>query len=227
MAYTFSDQQSKLSSLLGDSNTGTDDQFPLATRKKEINRGEMAFCRETKLVHEKATGTIASNQLAWPSDMLEPYAFLVDGKLMTKDNEVSVKDYERWSSYSGSKPLMYVTEESGTRYFKFFSTATGLAYILHYVKKPGTELSADADVSILPEEFREASVYYAASELMRQIGKNELAELYLNRYKEFVREAQMRVEEMYMDKNYANPDVNAVGGNTTDVQGGGFDYSFM
>ena len=226
MSYTFLNQQSKLSSLLGDSNTSTDDQFPSASRLKELNRGEMDFCRRTKLIHEKVTGTVAASQLAWPSDMLEPYVLIVDSKVITKDREISAKDYERWATYNGSTVMYYISEESGTRYFKFLGSSTGLTYILFYIKKPSTELSSDSDTSILPEELREASVYYAASELMRQIGKNEIANTYWQKYMDLVREGIDKADEMYMDKQYANPDVNAVGPNTTDVQGGGFDYSW-
>lgn len=224
MSYAFSDQQSKLSSLLGDSNTGTDDMFPLATRKKEINRGEMRFCTDSKLVREKTSGTISSAQIAWPSDCLEPYLLIVAGKVLTNDREVSVKDYERFVNYGGSPPFYYITEESGVRYFKFFGTSTGSAYIFYYFKKPSTELSSDSDTSILPEEYREASVYYAASQLMQQVGKNEISDRYLAIYQGLVKEAQAYAERFYMDKNYAIPDLNHIDNNTTDVQGGGFDY---
>lgn len=224
MSYIFSDQQSKLSSLLGDSNTGTDDMFPIAQRKKEINRGEMRFCADTKLVRERATGTISSAQIAWPSDCLEPYLLIVNNSVITGDREVSIKDYERYYNYGGTPPFYYITEESGVRYFKFFGTSTGLAYILYYFKKPSTELSSDSDTSILPEEYREASVYYAASQLMSQIGKNEIADRYLQIYLGLVKEASAYAERFYVDKNYAVPDFNHIDNNTTDVQGGGFDY---
>lgn len=224
MSYTFLDQQSKLSTLLGDSNTGTDDAFPLAVRKKEINRGELHFARNTKLLREKATGTVSGNQITVPSDWLETVTLIVGSYVLTKKNEIPIQDYERWSSYGGTVPIYYFSEESGTRYIKFLGTATGSTYSWYYVKRPTTELSSDSDVSLFPEEFREASVYYAAGELLQQQGKNEISDRYLTKYAGMVRDGRDYAEETYMTQTYANPDINVIGNNTTDYQGGGFDF---
>lgn len=224
MSFAFSDQQSLLSSLLGDSNTGTDDQFPLAQRKKAINRGEWCFAKDTKFSREKASGTISGTSISVPADFLEIYCLIVNDLVLTNEREVSVKDYERWVNYGGSVPLYYFSEESGTRYIKFFGSTNGLSYILYYIRKPTTELSSDSDTSIFPEEYREASVYYAAYSLLQQIGKNEISDRYLAVYQKYVRDAKDYAERLYVDKNYANPDTNSVGGFTNDVQGVGYDF---
>lgn len=222
MSYTFLNQQEKLSVLLGDSNTGTDDAFPLALRKKEINRGELHYARNTKLLREKATGTISGNSISIPSDWLETITLIVGSYVLTKKDEISIQDYERWSSYGGSRPVYFMSEESGTRYFKFLGTGTGSTYSLYYIKRPTTELSSDSDVSLFPEEFREASVYYAAGELLQQQGKNDISDRYLNKYAGMVRDGRDYAEETYVTQSYANPDVNMIGNSETDMQGGGF-----
>lgn len=224
MSFTFLNQQELLSSLLGDSNTGTDDQFPLAQRKKAINRGEWCFAKDTKFLREKASGTVSSSQITIPSDFLEVYCLIVNNLVLTNDREVSIKEYERWYNYSGNVPLYYFSEESSVRYLKFLGTTTSATYSLYYIKKPTTELSSDSDVSLFPEEFREASVYYAAYQLMMQMGKSQLSDRYYQIYQKYVRDAQDYAERLYVDKNYANPDTNSVGGFTNDVQGVGYDF---
>lgn len=225
MSYTFLDQQTKLSQLLGDSNTGTDDQFPLTIRKKELNRGELQYAKDTKIIHEKATGVVASAQIALPSDFLEIYTLVVNNYVITRDREISVKDWERWYNYSGNIAVYYISEESGVRYIKFLGSVNGLAYTLYYIKRPVTELSGDTEVSLFPEEFREAPVFYAASQLFQQLGKTQLADRYLSVYLKLVRDGQAYVENLYLDKMYAVPDTNMIGGFTNDIQGQGFDYS--
>lgn len=224
MSFTFLEQQDFLSSLLGDSNTGTDDQFPLAQRKKAINRGEWCFSKDTKFLREKSTGTVSGSSVTVPADFLEIYCLIVNGLVLTNEREISIKDYERWSNYSGSVPLYYFSEEGSVRYIKFLGSPNGTTYSLYYIKKPTTELSSDSDVSLFPEEFREASVYYAAYQLMMQIGKSQLSDRYFQIYQKYVRDAQDYAERLYVDKNYANPDVNSVGGFTNDVQGVGYDF---
>lgn len=226
MSFAFSDQQTLLSTLLGDSNTGTDDQFPLTIRKKYINRGEWCFSKDTKFARELSSGTISGSSITVPSDFLEIYCLIVNSLVLTNDREVSVKDYERWVNYSGSVPLYYFSEESSTRYIKFFGSVSGLSYSLYYIKKPSTELSSDSDTSIFPEEYREASVYYAAATLLQQIGKNEIADRYLAVYQKYVNDAKNYAERLYVDKNYANPDTNSVGGFNNDVQGVGYDFGY-
>jgi len=223
MSYTFLDAQTQLSVLLQDSNTGTDDAWPLAIRKKQLNRGEMQFAKDSKLLRNKATGTLdGTKKLALPSDFLETTVLIVNNYVVNSSREIAIQDYDRHKDYAGSFPLYYMTMESGTRYFVFLGAVDGLAYILHYIAKPSTELSGDSDVSIIPEEFREAPVYYAAGQLMQQIGKSEYADRYLGIYTRLVRDGQAQAETMYMTKQYANPDTNAIDAGVTDIQG--FDY---
>jgi hypothetical protein len=226
MSFLFLDAQNKLSVLLQDSNTGTDDAWPLTIRKKELNRGELQFAKDTKCVRNKqtqATTAIASNKLALPTDFLELTALIVNNYVLNTDREIAVQDYDRYKDYGGSYPLYYMSEESGTRYFNFIGVADGVDYTMHYVKKPSTELSGDSDTSILPEEYREAPVYYAAGQLLQQVGKSEYADRYLAIYTKLVRDAQDYSEKMYRSRQYASPDVDAVDGGTTDCQGGGYD----
>ena len=222
MTYAFSDAQAKLSVLLQDSNTGSDDAWPLAIRKKELNRGELQFCKDTKCVRNKqtqSTTAIASQQLAVPSDFLELVCFILDGKVISNDREISVQDYEQYKDYGGSSPYYYMTEESGTRYFNFIGVADGVDYEMHYVRKPSTELDLDANTSILPEEYREAPVYYAAGQLLQQVGKSEYADRYLSIYTRLVSDAQKYAENLYVSRKYANPDYQSI-----DVEGNGFDF---
>ncbi len=224
MSYLFSDMQSKLSGLLGDSNTAVSDMFPLANRKKEINRGEMQFAKDTYLAKEYATGTISSAQIAMPSDWLETFVLIVNNYIITNDREVSIKDYDRYYNYTGNPPYYYYWEFSGIRYIKFFGASTGQTYKLYYFKKPSIELSSDSDVSIFSEEFREAPAYYAAAELLQQVGKQQTSDKYRQIYMNFVREAQKKSERTFIDKQYPVPDVNMVGGSSTDVEGGGYNF---
>lgn len=228
MSYTFLDMQGKLSNLLGDPNTSTNDQWPLADRKKELNRGEMRFCLETKLVREYVSSTIASMAIDFPTDMLEIVAlYIVSGTQqwhITNDREIAVTDIERYAAYGGDTPYYYIYEDDGTRKIAFLgSTANnGRTYKLHYAKKPSTEMSLDAAVSILPEEFREAPVYYAAAQLLRQIGKTDLAKEYMDEYFGYVQRAQTRLENQNLAYEYPRPDLNIVDPSLTDVQGGGW-----
>jgi hypothetical protein len=225
MAYTFSDQQAKLSVLLQDSNTSADDAWPLAIRKKELNRGEVQFAKDTKYYRNKATGTLdVTNKLAVPADWLETTCLIVNDYVLNRDREIAVQDYDRYKNYGGSYPIYYMTQESGTRYFVFLGAVTGVAYVLHYIARPTTELSDGTDTSVFPEEFREASVYYAAGQLLQQVGKSGYADRYLAIYTRLVRDAQAEAEKMYMTKQYANPDVNMVDAGQTDMQGYGFDF---
>lgn len=228
MSYSFSDAQSKLSVLLQDSNTGSDDAWPLAIRKKELNRGELQFAKDTKIYRNKSTGTLdATNKLSVPSDWLETTCLIVNGYVLNRDREIAIQDYDRYKDYNGTYPLFYMTQESGTRYFVFLGSVTGVTYTLHYIAKPSTELSGDSDTSVFPEEFREASVYYAAAQLLQQVGKSEYADRYLAIYTRLVRDGQSQAEQMYMTRQTANPDTNYISAGDSDIQGQGYDYGNM
>lgn len=222
MSYLFSDQQSKLSVLLSDSNTGTDDAFPLAIRKKELNRGELQFAKDSKCLVEYATGTISSNQIAIPSNWIETFALVVNEQIVSKDREISIMDYERYSTYAGSPPYYYYWVFSGTKYIKFFGDVNGQSYKLYYFKKPTTELSGDSDESLLDEEYREAPVFYAAAELLQQQAKNSISDKYRTIYQKLVRDAQKSTEDRIRTQHYPSPDFNIIGSSDNDIQGQGY-----
>lgn len=225
MSFTFLDQQNKLSVLLGDSNSGTDDAFPQAIRFSELNRGELQFCKDSKLIRNKASGTLTStNKLAIPADFLEVVALIVNNYVLNKDREISIADYDRFYQTASTYPVYYISQESGVRYFNFLGTVDGVAYTLHYIAKPTATLSGNTDESVIPDEFREASPYFAASQLLQQIGKSAQSDRYLAIYAKLVRDAQMQAESLYMTKQYANPDCNLVDAGTTDQQGVGYDF---
>lgn len=222
MAYTFLNIQNKLSTLLADSNVGTDDAFPTATRLKELNRGEMAFCKDSKSVMEYATGTISGTSLAIPSDWLETHILVINNQRLDPSREISIQDYDKYYNYGGTPPYYYYWEASGVRYIYFFGSVNGQTYKWWYFKKPTTDLSGDSDTSIVRDEYREALAYYAASELLQQQGKHAISDKYRALYMNIVNEARAQVERLYTQLNYPNPDLNFVGGSTVDIQGGGY-----
>lgn len=227
MSYTFQDQQTKLSQLLGDSNTSTEDAWPLAVRKKAINRGELQFANDSELLRGYDSSTVSSLQIDVPSDWLKTFVlFIINGnkyQKITSDREISVKDLERYGDYGGDIPFYYVWQFSNTRRIKLLGSSgiNGRTYQLFYIVKPTTELDDDSDESLFPEEFREASVYHAASELIRQIGKIDMAAEFKTQYLEYVGRAQKRAVEMYMDYDLPRPDFNIADTTIQDIQGGG------
>lgn len=222
MSFDFSDQQDLLSVLLGDSNTGSDDAFPLAIRKKMINRGELHFAKDSKSLLNYATSTVSSGEITVPSDWLETFTLIVNNYTVKNDREVSISDYERYNGYSGQPPFYYYWQFSGTRKIKFFGDVNGQTYYIYYFAKPTTELSSDSDTSWAPEEYREASVYWAAFELLQQQGKNQIADRYFQKYTAFVQSAKSQIENQYITKIYATPDLNIIGPSNTDIQGHGW-----
>lgn len=222
MAYTFLNIQSKLSTLLADSNVGTDDAFPTATRLKELNRAEMAFCKDSMSVLEYATGTISGTSIAIPSDWLETHIMIIANQRLDASREISIQDYERYYNYAGAPPYYYYWEASGTRSIYFFGSVNGQTYKWYYFKKPTTDLSGDSDTSIVRDEYREALAYKAASELLQQQGKHAISDKYRAIYQQYVEDAKRQVEKLYTSQIYPNPDVNLIGGSITDIQGGGY-----
>lgn len=221
MSFTFLDSQNFLSQLLGDSNTSGDDQWPSAQRLSELNNAEIQFARDAKNLREYATGAIVSSQIAVPSDWLRTYLLIVDDKVLNANREISIADWERYVSYSGTPPYYYFWEFSGTRYIKLIGSGT--TYKLYYFKKPVTALVNNTDVSLQPEEYRKGPVYFAAAELLIQIGKHQEAEIMMQHYAEYVNRANVDVGETYIDKKYASPDFGDVDINTTaDRQGIGY-----
>jgi hypothetical protein len=222
MAYTFLDQQNFLSSLVGDPNTTTDDQWPLAQRKTELNNGELQFARDAKNLREYSTATISGSQIAMPSDWLGTYVLIIDDKTITNDREIAIQDWERYYNYTGTPPYYYYWEFSGTRYIKIIGSGT--TYKLYYWKRPTTALSGDSDVSLHPEEYRKAPVYFAAAELLKQIGKHQEASLMSQYYQEYVIRANTDISKSFISKEYARPDLGDTSTSSTDVQGGGVQW---
>jgi len=209
MAYTFLQQQNKLSSLLGDSGTSSDDMFPLADRKLEINRGEIHFARDAKIKKNYATGVIASKELDVPSDWISTFVLTIDNKVITNDREITLVDWERYFDWGGEQPYYYFWEFSGTKKLKFLASnaVNGKTYQLFYFIKPSVALDSDSDESIFPDEYREASVYYAASELLRQVGLSVKADEMLALYAIYVQNAGEDARKEIINKEYARPDM--------------------
>lgn len=220
MSYTFLDQQNKLSSLLGDSNSTTDDQFPSATRYKEINRGEWQLAADAKDLVAYTTSTVSGSSITLPTDYVDLHMLIVNGIVLTNDFEISIEDYERYNATGGDTVYYYWTDASGNELLNLLGTsASGQTYKLYYFKKPTTELSATTDTSLHREEFREGSVYYAASELMLQIGKAQQSLEFRTRYEAIVQKADFWARARYIKKNYARPDLGPDIISSTDIQG--------
>lgn len=220
MSYTFLDQQNFLSQLLGDSNTSSSDMWPTAQRLTELNNGELQFARDAKNLREYATGTVSGSQVAMPSDWLGTYVMIIDNVVVSNAFEIALQDWERYYNYTGTPPYYYYWEFSGTRYIKFLGSAT--TYKFYYWKRPTTVLVNDTDVSLHPEEYRKASVYFAASELLKQIGKHQEAEIMANHYVEYIQRASIDIGKSFIEKQYAQPDLLGFDFPQTDVQGQGW-----
>lgn len=220
MSWTFLDSQNFLSQLLGDSNTSSEDMWPSTQRITELNNGELQFARDAKNLREYASGSVSSSQIAVPSDWLGTYALIIDGLYqLTGKGEISINQLDRYSSYSGIPPLYYFWEYSGTRYIKILGTAS--TYALYYWKRPTTVLVNNTDVSIHPEEYRKAPVYFACSELLKQIGKHQEAEIMFGHYTEYIQRAGIDIGKSFIEANYATPDLSGDVPPQSDVQGGG------
>lgn len=227
MAFNFLDQQNKLSELLGDPNTTSSDMFPIAQRLKELNRGEMQFAVDAKDLHEYATGLVASNQVAVPSDYISMFVLIivttVSQVVINANDEISLKDWERYYLYQSNRPKFYVWDFSGVKQINLLGmTQNGQTYKLYYFKKPTTELAANTDISLHREEFREASAFYAASQLMQQIGKYTQATQMREQYQMFVDRAYETQSREYIDADRSVPDFGVNPSVLTDVEGRGY-----
>jgi len=230
MSYTFGDQLDFLSSLLGDSNTDSSSQWPLAQRKTEINHAEKQFARDTKCLLERTTGTVSSMEISLPSGWLETYALYVTiGSVkyrIDNDREVSAKDLERWNDYAGAMPYYYYWSFDGTRKIKLLGASgsiNGASYELFYFEQPTTALDLTTDTSILQEEYRQAPVYKAASNLLLQIGQYTRSSVLLQMYDRLVQQARAEVRSQYLDYDMPRPDFNLIDPAATDRQGQGWD----
>ena len=222
---TFLEQQSLLSELLGDSNTSSDDAFPLARRLAALNRGDIHFCKDSKCVREYATDVIADSQLAVPSVWLETFCLIIDDDVIDDWRQIDLHQWERYENNGCDEPFYYMWEISGVKYMKFLagSGVNGKTYKLFYFRKQTTALSADANESIIPDEYREGPALWAAYWLLQQIGKTELAAMCKGQYDELVAQAKVEVEKQYLKENRPTPDLGDVGTTGGYAQGdGGF-----
>ena len=223
MAYTFLEAQNKLSSLLGDPNTGSDNQFPLADRKVELNNAEIDFAERSKNLLEYATSTVSGMEIDYPSDMIEIVALYVSDVLITNDREVSIADLGRLSSFSGSIPYYYTWQESGTWKIKLLgnsSSINGDTYKLYYVKRPTTDLVDDTDTSEHQEQYRPAIPFKAAAELFLQIGQYSRASQLSGAYDMYVKRATREAEKRAITYFLPDIDINYFPASETDRVGG-------
>jgi hypothetical protein len=185
----------------------------------------LQFARDSQALLENATGTVASKEISLPSGWVDTHALFVtiggSKRMITRRREISVKDLERYSDYAGDIPYYYYWEFSGTKKIKFVgSTAmNGAAYDLYYFEAPTTALADTTDVSILPEEFRQAPVYKAASNLVLQIGMYQRAQTLLALYERAVQQAKAQAQMRYVNVETPAPDLNVMDSTPTDVQG--------
>jgi hypothetical protein len=205
----FAEQQALLSELLGDPNTSSDDQWPLARRKAALNRGDIHFCKDSHCVREYATGAIAAYELAVPSGWLETFCLIINNVVIDNVREIDLHEWEVYEVNGSDDPFYYIWEESGVRKMKFLSGSgvNGQTYKLYYFRKQTTALSADADESIIPDEYREGPVYHAASWLLNQAGLTDLADRYKAEYDRLVIEATVKTEKEYKKENRPFPDM--------------------
>lgn len=228
MAYTFEDQLNFLSTLLGDSNTDTDSQWPLTQRKTELNHAEKQFAKDSRYLVENVTGTASSKLITVPTDWLETFVLYVTVSgvkyKVTSKREISPKSLEEGNLYNGDYPYYYFWTFSGVRKIVLVgsSALSSAAYELFYFRQPTTALDLTTDVSVFPEEYRKASVYKAASELLPQIGQYSRADWCLGRYQGLVAEAKAISERLYKDTDEPTPDILGIGSDdVTDRQGNG------
>ncbi len=225
MNMTFLDQQNMLSRLLGDSNTSTDDMWPLADRKFELNRGEIELAREGKALLGYTTGTVSSQTISLPSDWLEIYALTVTegGADKNIDNkfEISIKEIDLYDG-TGDDFYYYWVDSSGTRQLSFVSSnSDNKTYKMWYFRRPTTVLDGDSDVSVHLDEYRKASVYYAASELLEQVGRTDMANRYLSKFLDISTKYRIETEKDYVNKQLAVPDIVDDYPYDADIQGRG------
>ena len=108
---------------------------------------------------------------------------------------------------------------------KLLGTVDGLTYYLWYFKKPTTELDEDDDTILIPDRYCEAPVYYAAAELLDEIGKTELSDRYWARYNSYVDKAIIEFERHHLTKEKPVPDLGDIENRSeVDRQGKGYQY---
>ncbi len=171
---------------------------------------------------EYTTDVVADLQIEIPSDYLKLFCLIIDNKNIDGKREIPLHDWERYYSNGSVEPYFYIWEFSGTKYMKFLagSGLDGKTYKIFYFKKATTALDGDADESIIPDEYREASAYWAAHRLLKSIGMNTRAAECRAEYDRLVAEAIIQFETEYIKKTGPEPDIGPDAPSTTDKQGG-------
>lgn len=211
ITYTFLEMQDKLSSLLGDENTGTGNQFPLAQRQKELNDAEIQFAIDAKDLPEYTTNTVSGMEISVPSDWIKTHILLVNSELITSDREIALSDLGRFKNWQGDDPFYYFWKFSDTWKIKFLGNSgniNGKTYELFYFKRPSTLLENDSDTSVHDLEFRPAIVYKAAAELLLQVGQTQKAGVYMQVYRDYVSDASSRFNDNVLTYERPKPDLN-------------------
>ncbi len=218
----FSEQQDLLSDLLGDPNSSSDDAFPLARRKTALNRAEVHFAKDSLCIKEYATDVVADLQIEIPTDYLQLFCLIIDDMVIDNNREIPLHDWERYASNGNTEPFFYIWTYSGTKYMKFLagSGLNGKTYEIYYFRKPTTLLDLDADESIIPDEYREASAYKAAHRLLKSIGMNTRATEAKVEYDLLVAQAIIQFGTEHIKKTGPQPDIGDDVPSEVDTQGG-------
>lgn len=231
MSYTFGDQLNFLSSLLADSNTDTQSQWPLAQRKTELNFSEKQFARDSHCLLEVTTGTASSKVISVPSDWIETYVLYVTVSgtkyKVTNDREISPKNLEQGNLYAGDIPYYYFWTSAGTNQITLVGSSAldSAAYQLFYFAQPTTALDNTTDTSEIPEQYRQAPVYKAASNLLLQIGQYTRSSALMQQYDRLVAQARSEYDRHYVDWDPPRPDILGMGqDDVTDRQGSSHDF---
>lgn len=204
---TFLQMQSLLSRLVGDSGVDSDSAFPTADRQFEINQGCQQFAKDSKSLLGYVTSTVASQVISLPSGFLGIHALILDDILLTNMNEVAIEEWEKYVN-SGEDKYYFWVNASNTRQLNFFSSnSNSKTYKLHYYRKPTTDLSADSDETPIETQYRRAPVYWAAAELLFQIGKTQMSQLYREKYETLAIQARIETEGLVKKLYLPNPDV--------------------
>jgi hypothetical protein len=206
--YTFGDKLDLLSVLLGDPNTTVDDMYPIDVRKKFINRGEIHFAVDSKCLRDYVAGNIASQEISLPNGWFENHVLLVDNRDVSKF-EIALQEYERYLNAAEN--------------YWYQWTVTEVEKIFFLNSSGGADLT---DTSKIPIEYREASVYWAAAELMKQIGKTDLSNQYLAMYASYIQSAEADAKRKYLNRPSPSVDVGEEQSGQSDVdrQGRGSSY---
>jgi len=204
----FSEQQTLLSELLGDPNTDSDDMFPSARRLAALNRGDIQFCEDSLCVKEYATGTVASSKIDCPSGWVKNHCLIINDEVIDDWRQIDLHQWERYVQNNSEEPFYYLWTFSGTKSMRFLSNANvnGKTYYLYYFKKQTSALALDADESIIPDQYREAPVFYAAYWLFLQIGQYQRAAAMKNVYDDFVAKADAASRREFLQENRPSPD---------------------